>query len=123
MHALPRWTVRARIPRCLDSTHELLQRGWGVLASCDLDRMGCDSLLNLWGRHLRDSHWLPHYGQHGLHALPPQQRPALAHLGVVSLQGGLLLRPDHGHNNDGLWGLPCGDVPAFGRRRDSLHAL
>ena len=44
--------------------------------------------------------------QHDLHVLPHEQRSALANLGVVSLQGGLLLRPDHGDNNDGLRGLP-----------------
>lgn len=104
MHALPRWTVRARIPRRLDSTHELLLLGGGVLSSCDLDRMGCDSLLNLWGRHLRDGHWLPLDGQHGLPRLHPQQLPYRG-LWLVHVQRQLLRADPHRDDWD-LHGLP-----------------
>ena len=74
-------------------------------------------------QYIRDGLALPDSGQRGLLALPNQQSTALTYLWFVSLQGGLLFRPDHGDNIDGLRGLPCGDVPALGRRRDHVHSL
>ena len=38
------------------------------------------------------------------------------------MQGGLLLRADHGRDDDGLRSLPCGDLPVL-HRFNKLHAL
>ena len=48
----------------------------------------------------------PHGNDWGVHGLPTQQPAALSRSNIVSMQSQLLLRTDHGHHNNRLFGLP-----------------
>ena len=100
MHTMLRRKVRPRDWRPHCRLHDLLQHGGVLLCGKELARGTGDwgeyniGLYSVRGRHVLATH--PNR-QHGLHKLPDKQCPALAYLWVVPLQGGLLLRPDHGH--------------------------